>query len=666
MPEIEPISPNAWFRMRRWLSDRLATADRHNQSGKSKLKRGRASLGLAVSMLFCLAIGVRSLYWQDSTAQILGGEMPLHGLTSLYRDQATQMLEQGLFFPSAAVDPADGRLISHPPGYPILIASVLRVFGEPDTTLRIIQILMDAGAAILIFLIALELFPFAAAVIAGSLAALSPHFAYYSILLLPDSMSALPILLAVYAIIRVKTKLGFSRAIAAGALIGVSCWLRSNALMLAPFVAVAVFVVFERARRARYGVALVGAAILVVAPITIRNWIVYHRFIPISLGAGITLMQGIADYDKGGRFGLPLTDEQTAEQEAERYGRPDYARHLWAPDGIDRDHHRFARGLSIVGENPGWFLTVMLRRMGFMLRYNDFRRQNIPYNSTLAPTVSASPAFGHGLVIPDGAAATWAARPPDFFGKDTVLSPEAKIDLVDSGNSVQVSGSAGVVFTSAPIAVEKNTDHILSISLFLDQGAVSVKVQAADEPRIVLAVLDLTQRDKKAIRQARKMSELETDAPAKQMRTEVQAPFATGNVSEVRLVISSGGMVGRKTVTIDRAEIFMIGTTPGLWTHSPRQVVGAIQKNVYNTDRLLLLIVFGIGILAVSRRGFALVILLIVPSYYLLVQSAFHTEYRYILAIHYFLFIIAAVTLYCTGAAIRESSLWAIRKLRWN
>jgi hypothetical protein len=48
------------------------------------------------------------------------------------------------------------------------------------------------------------------------------------------------------------------------------------------------------------------------------------------------------------------------------------------------------------------------------------------------------------------------------------------------------------------------------------------------------------------------------------------------------------------------------------------------------------------------------------------VQSAFHTEYRYILAIHYFLFIIAAVTLYCTGAAIRESSLWAIRKLRWN
>jgi len=36
------------------------------------------------------------------------------------------------------------------------------------------------------------------------------------------------------------------------------------------------------------------------------------------------------------------------------------------------------------------------------------------------------------------------------------------------------------------------------------------------------------------------------------------------------------------------------------------------------------------------------------------VQSALHTEYRYVLAIHYFLFILAAVALYWIGTTLRR------------
>ena len=65
------------------------------------------------------------------------------------------------------------------------------------------------------------------------------------------------------------------------------------------------------------------------------------------------------------------------------------------------------------------------------------------------------------------------------------------------------------------------------------------------------------------------------------------------------------------------------------------------------------LIIIGIGLLIMAGRGKALLILLAVPIYYLSTHAAFSTEYRYILAIHYFLFIASAATIYSIGPAIR-------------
>jgi len=68
--------------------------------------------------------------------------------------------------------------------------------------------------------------------------------------------------------------------------------------------------------------------------------------------------------------------------------------------------------------------------------------------------------------------------------------------------------------------------------------------------------------------------------------------------------------------------------------------------------------------LALARRRRALAVLLAVPIYYLLVQSALSTEYRYILAIHYFLFVVAGVTLGCLGSALGQASRAVLRANR--
>src|SRR6185436_4036829 len=267
-----------------------------------------------------LAIGVRLFHWQDNRTLF---PKLFTGMVEHYHSNARLLLRGDVAgFMTGPAPPGDANILTYPPGYPIILAVVFKVFGESDAAMRLFQILCDAGSAVLLFLIAAELLPIKTAGFAGALGALSPQLAYYSLILIPDSLTTLPILLAIYFVIRAKKSNSFRAVVAAGILVGVSCWLRSNALILAPFLAVVLLITIDRARRWRYALTLVAATILVIAPITIRNLVVFHHFIPLSLGVGQMLNFGITDFDRERRYGLPGTDIEIVTREAEQYNHP--------------------------------------------------------------------------------------------------------------------------------------------------------------------------------------------------------------------------------------------------------------------------------------------------------------------------------------------------------
>jgi len=81
-----------------------------------------------------------------------------------------------------------------------------------------------------------------------------------------------------------------------------------------------------------------------------------------------------------------------------------------------------------------------------------------------------------------------------------------------------------------------------------------------------------------------------------------------------------------------------------MWTHLPRMLLHALQK-VFTTAVFLPLALIGLGLMIFRKQTAALIIFSVVPVYYFTVQSAFHTEYRYVLAVNYFLFAFAAVAI---------------------
>ena len=634
----------------------------------------RKQLGVISTAILLLAVGIRLLSWQDSYAEIAQGGSRNSAIARHYESEARRMLDEGgILLPTSPVDAGDARPILHPPGYSALMAGVFALAGGSISSIRLVQIIADALSAVLVLLIAAELFSSAVAIISALLVALSPHFAFYSLWISPDTLCVLPLLAAIYLFVKAgKQQPRVMMIVASGLLIGLSCWLRSNALLLAPFLAIGITLLFKRGNRLKLAGALVGSMLVTISPITIRNFILYRQFIPVSLGAGATMVEGIADYDKEQIFGMASTDDAVARMDAQWFARSDYAANPWAPDGVERDRARLSRGVAVARSNPGWFLGVMFRRAAFMLSYSDSRRHDWPFGTSTVPILAAEAPFSHPLpASTEMIQPTWSHDPDWLIADGSVISPLAQATLADDGRSMQITGDGsdfGDQVASAMIAVKKDTDYVLNVPITIEQGHLAAKVTTEDR-RIALASIIIPGVEEQDTTRAKKKSKQRAESPngdfdsAEQRRPSlIQIPFATGKRNDVRLVLSNNGAGPASVAQIGRVELIDTGPTPHIWTQYPRSIVRGLQKTLFTTARMVPLVIVGLVLLATARRGRELAILLAVPLYYLCTQSVLHTEYRYILAIHYFLFVIAATTLTCFGVATGQASRWIAKR----
>jgi 4-amino-4-deoxy-L-arabinose transferase-like glycosyltransferase len=565
-------------------------------------------------LIFATALSVRLLSWHNNHRDATKVQTVV---TYDYKAGARQLLSRDI---KAFVSDVDRT--GHPPGYPIFLAAIFRIFGIWDSTIQFVQIIFDSLAAVVIFLIAFELLTKGVAITAAFLAALSPQFAYYPLLILPDSIAVLPILLAVYCVIRASKRPRVLTMIGAGVFVGLSCWLRANALLLAPFLAATVFIVFDRGKRSLYAVSLVASTVLIIAPITIKNYVVFGQFIPLSLGAGQTLLEGIAEHDSAGTLGVPKTDLGIMAQEAAWFNRPDYAERLFGPDGFQRDRMRLARGVAIIRAHPFWYLGVMLKRAGSLFRI------------ARVPIASPGPGVTHSLEINDQRQPVWSNSPAELLAQASIGSELTKTSLTADAQLLQVTGDSSKYahqIISQPIKVKNHTDYLIRFPIMLEQGRMVSNVLAEDSD-VPLASTNIDLMETRSVEVV----------PSRM----IALPFVTGNASQVRTTISNGGSTPVLPVAkIGRIELFELGPSSYEWTRYPRLVVRNIQR-LFITAWMLILTIAGLLFLIRARQFRTLVVLLTVPVYYLSVQSALHTEQRYVIAMHYFLIVIAAVSAY--------------------
>lgn len=327
-------------------------------------------LGLAL-ILFLLSFSIKAVQAVDLSPVMYTRHQPGFGMSAEYDRDASSIVEGAGILKPRDWDPGDTSLLARDPGYSIFLSVVYSRTATSYFYVQLIQNAINSVSPVLIFLIGGLLITWRVGFVGGILAAVSHHLSYYSNLVLPDSLSALPVLLAVYVLVRAKrsrhpTLVAYGLA---GLLLGLGAWLRPNLLLMGPILAIVLTLASSRRLQEMRRACLVAILpLLVVAPITIRNYLIFHQFVPISENMGIVLWEGIGDAG-GGEFGALTEDRAVANEESVMYGNPRYAEAWSSPDGISRDRDRIKRSLAVIIRHPIWFGGAMAGRMRKMVSY---------------------------------------------------------------------------------------------------------------------------------------------------------------------------------------------------------------------------------------------------------------------------------------------------------
>jgi 4-amino-4-deoxy-L-arabinose transferase-like glycosyltransferase len=289
-------------------------------------------------------------------------------------------------------DPARTDLAQYPPAFPVWVALIYKLSGNGSMyAVQSVQWILDLGLSfILVTGIAWTAFGWRAAIVASFLFALSPLFALYGAYPSADAPTTWFVLGGCWLLILAAQRSSLWFPLAAGVLLGIACWFRVNPLYLCVGWAFTLLVFTRgpwRRRLAMAAMVLLGT-IVMIAPIVVRNYVVFPDFTPTGGTIGANLWEGLGETELGRQHGFILGDDKMVERERVKMGLPAdaYIDAQW-PDGIRRDRERTREATAFISEHPIWYAGVMLRRMWGMLKVAG---DPAPYSGTSGINVTSA------------------------------------------------------------------------------------------------------------------------------------------------------------------------------------------------------------------------------------------------------------------------------------
>ena len=326
---------------------------------------------LPVLLVITTLLSVRVLTLMFMHARLHDAAWFQTGTYAKFDRQARDILDgrQGIFL---IEDPTRTDLVQYPPLFPAFVAAIYGVTGERSAySVQLFQWVIDlVMSMVLIVGITVTAFGWRAGLAAGFLVALSPLFAMYAAYPSSDIPAMWFVLAGNWLLLLAAKRNNVWLALAAGALLGIACWIRVNPLFLAVGWAIVMFLVnVTWRRRLALSGAVLFATALVISPIVVRNYLTFPDFTPTGGTIGVNLWEGLGETELGRQHGFLFGDDKLAEHERVKMGWPgDTYFDLQWPDGIRRDKERTREALAFIKQRPVWYAGVMVGRMWGMLK----------------------------------------------------------------------------------------------------------------------------------------------------------------------------------------------------------------------------------------------------------------------------------------------------------
>jgi hypothetical protein len=265
---------------------------------------------------------------------------------------------------------------------------------------------------------------------------------------------------------------------------------------------------------------------------------------------------------------------------------------------------RVARAFDVIKRNPGWFLGVMVQRAASMLRLERAKR------------ISTHPPVKHYGALAESER-IWQSA-----------SAESNSEMTFDARTL----SAQV--DTSPVSIKRDHEYVLRVPAMVKEGRISITVVGAESNQLYASGI---------------LEKAEVKDGTLQPTQVLELPFVGGGDETVAVFFRNSAADSQPSIVILGAtEMYELGAASFVWTRNLRLPINGLQR-LFITAVMLPLALVGAFVL-IRRRAFkTLLLLLSVPAYYLCFQSLLHTEYRYVLAVHYFLFILVGVAIYEAG-----------------
>jgi 4-amino-4-deoxy-L-arabinose transferase-like glycosyltransferase len=214
--------------------------------------------------------------------------------------------------PEARFSPLANYPIFHPPLYSYFLALAHTAFGSLFA-IKLVQAFLGSLLVPAVFRLTDRLFGPRPAILAGALTALYPEFIWYASHFWCETIFLTLLWWAMERVLAADQGRSTRAAALAGLLFGLAILTRETVLYLLPIAALWLGFAREERAKARAFV-LVVAAFLVVTPWTVRNWIQFRAFIPVSTGGGLNLYQGNAPISRNEVYNEYYANEGKVEQ----------------------------------------------------------------------------------------------------------------------------------------------------------------------------------------------------------------------------------------------------------------------------------------------------------------------------------------------------------------
>ena len=235
-----------------------------------------------------------------------------------------------------------------PIGYPAFLGLVFWLFGNHVVAAQLANVLLSAAAALLTLALGrIMLQNEASARLAMLLLTLYPNNIAYTSLTLSETLFTAVLLSGTYAYIRHGTGLG---TLFSGIVFGVAALIKPQVLFF-PLMLVGLRIVLapraSRLRIAVLGIALYASMAAVLAPWSVRNFLVFHEVVLISTNGGPTLLTGNTG-DKLSARGNYRPDDPLVVQ-----------MRFSVADQVAADKRATRLAVQWIRENPGRFVALM-------------------------------------------------------------------------------------------------------------------------------------------------------------------------------------------------------------------------------------------------------------------------------------------------------------------